>query len=57
MNRGILILGVTVLCNSFCSCKAQPSFGDGFLMLNKSVQMPDVKGRIDHMDVNVRDKV
>ena len=57
MNTCILILGVTVLCNCFCSGKAQPSFGEGYLTLNKAVQMPDVKGRIDHMDVNVKDKI
>jgi hypothetical protein len=57
MNTRILILGVTVLCNCFCSGKAQPSFGEGYLTLNKAIQMPEVKGRIDHMDVNVKDQI
>jgi hypothetical protein len=57
MNTRILILGVAVLCNCFCSGKAQPSFGTGLLTLNKAIEMPDVKGRIDHMDVNVKDKI
>lgn len=57
MNARILILIVSVLCNCFCSSKAQPSFGTGHLTLNKVVQMPNVQGRIDHMDVNVKDKI
>jgi hypothetical protein len=31
MNTRILILGVSVLCNCFCSGKAQPSFGNSYL--------------------------
>lgn len=57
MNTRVLIVMAFVLCNCFYSCKAQPSFGDGYLTMNKLVQMPGVKGRIDHMDVNVKDKV
>jgi DNA-binding beta-propeller fold protein YncE len=57
MNARILILIVSVLCSCFCSCKAQPSFGDGYLAMTRTVQMPGVKGRIDHMDVNVKDKI
>src|SRR5689334_6072762 len=57
MTTRILILIISVLCGCFCSCKAQPSFGTGYLTLNKVVPMPGAKGRIDHMDVNVKDKV
>jgi DNA-binding beta-propeller fold protein YncE len=57
MNMRILIIAVSVLCNCFSSCKAQPSFGTDNLSLTKVVPMPGVKGRIDHMDANVKDKV
>jgi hypothetical protein len=39
----------------FSSCQGQPSFGTGQLKLTGTIPMPDIKGRIDHMDVNLRD--
>ena len=41
----------------FSSCHAQPSFTMGQLKLIKTIPLPGVKGRIDHMDVNLKDQV
>lgn len=57
MNKSIIILVLTVLCDCFSSCKAQPAFGEGYLSLSKTIQMPGVKGRIDHLDVNIKEKI
>src|SRR5215218_7012009 len=39
------------------SCKGQKSFGSDQLTLKKSIAMPDVKGRIDHLDANLKDQM
>ncbi|CAN5485984.1 hypothetical protein BH11BAC5_BH11BAC5_54970 [soil metagenome] len=44
------------LCNPLISCKAQPTFGTDYLKFEKVIVMPGLKGRIDHMDVNLKDK-
>jgi DNA-binding beta-propeller fold protein YncE len=41
----------------FFGCNGQQPFGTELLKLDKEIRMPDVKGRIDHMAVNLRDKV
>jgi DNA-binding beta-propeller fold protein YncE len=53
--RFSLILFV-FLC-SFVCCKSQKPFGTDLLKLQKEIAMPDVKGRIDHMAINLKDKV
>jgi len=42
---------------SFTSCKGQKPFGTEHLKLEKVIEMPEVSGRIDHMAVNLKDKV
>jgi hypothetical protein len=45
---------------SFCSftgCNGQATFGENYLPVYKTIPLPGVKGRIDHMDVNVKDQV
>lgn len=44
---------------SFCfnSCKGQKPFGTRYLKLVKVIPLPEVRGRIDHMDVDVRKQV
>jgi WD40 repeat protein len=39
------------------SCDGQKPFGAEYLKLEKEIKMPSVKGRIDHMAVNVNEKV
>ena len=43
--------------NCLSSCKGQPVFGDNLLHLDKTILLKDVKGRIDHLDVNLEDQV
>lgn len=38
-------------------CKGQETFGTDYLKLEKTIEMPGVIGRIDHMAVNLKDKV
>lgn len=42
---------------SFTSCKSQSTFGEKYLQLNKTIALPNVKGRIDHIDVNVKERI
>ncbi|MDP4215692.1 MAG: YncE family protein [Bacteroidota bacterium] len=39
----------------FSRCQGQPSFGKDQLKLTRTIPMPEVKGRIDHMDVNLKE--
>jgi DNA-binding beta-propeller fold protein YncE len=50
------ILNLLILFN-FTSCKGQKPFGTELLTLEKEIVMPDVNGRIDHMAVNLKDKI
>jgi DNA-binding beta-propeller fold protein YncE len=48
---------ITFLCGPYCSCKSQPSFGSEYLPLIKTIRLPGVKGRIDHLEINLKDKI
>jgi len=43
----------------FCltSCDGQKTFGTNLLQLDKVIEMPGVQGRIDHMAVNLKDRI
>jgi YVTN family beta-propeller protein len=41
----------------FVSCKGQQPFGENYLQPGKIISLPNVKGRIDHLDVNLNDQV
>src|SRR5947208_15837956 len=42
---------------SFANCKGQPTFGENYLQVNKVIELPNVKGRLDHLDINLKDQV
>jgi len=42
---------------SFTACKGQGTFGENYLPVYKTIPLPGVKGRIDHMDVNLKEQV
>jgi DNA-binding beta-propeller fold protein YncE len=42
---------------SFAGCKGQKSYGQKYLQLSGTISMPGVKGRIDHLDVNLKDQL
>jgi len=53
-------LGWLFISISFClftACKGQATFGLNYLPVAKTIPMPGVKGRIDHMDVNLKDQI
>ncbi len=53
--RLIIIQLSLIVC--FTNCKGQANFGADKLKLEKVIEMPAVKGRIDHMAINLKDKV
>lgn len=52
---------LTVLLLAFCvgssGCSAQKPFGTDQLSLTSTIPLPGVKGRIDHLDVDLKDRV
>lgn len=42
---------------NFTACQAQDESGKQLLKLEKEISLPNVKGRIDHIDVNVKDQI
>ena len=51
----VMIAFLFVFC--LASCKGQKSFGTERLKPEKEILMPEVKGRIDHMAINLKDKM
>src|SRR5258708_5690203 len=43
--------------NIYSGCKGQKPFGENQLTEQTTIPMPGVKGRIDHLDVNLKDKI
>ena len=53
-NKRIDVLILLLLCGTFSGCNAQSSYGTDQLTLTKTIPLPGVKGRIDHLDVNLK---
>jgi hypothetical protein len=53
---GFIFLSLLLSSCMIC-CKGQSSLGTGHLQLVKTILLPEVKGRIDHLDVNLKDQV
>lgn len=41
----------------FSGCKAQLTFGENYLELTKTISLPGIKGRIDHLDINLKKQI
>ena len=52
---GVIILTLSVF--SFTGCNGQKPFGENYLQLSKKIQLPNVKGRIDHLDINLKEQI
>jgi len=52
IQRLLVFLGVAVL----CSCQ-HTSYGQSALKLEKEIALPNVKGRIDHLDIDLQDQL
>lgn len=50
------VLYLLVFCQGFCSCKGQREYGAALLHLSKTIPL-HVTGRIDHMDINLQDRI
>ena len=51
-----IIMQMAIL-SCFISCHAQEPFGTNLLKLEKEIALPSVKGRIDHMDINLKARI
>jgi hypothetical protein len=57
-NIRLIVLIITGMPVCFVqSCMGQPPSGKKYLILEKEITLPGVKGRIDHIDINIKDKV
>lgn len=41
----------------YTGCKAQEPFGENYLKVNKVIPLPNVKGRIDHLGINLKEQI
>ncbi len=57
MEKRPLFILLVILSSNLCGCNAQAPFGTHLLQLNKTIPLAEVKGRIDHLDVNLKDKI
>lgn len=57
MKQNVFIVILIGLCGSISSCTAQGSYGTDQLHLAKTILLPGVKGRVDHLDINLKDQV
>lgn len=48
-------LFLSIFC--FPGCKAQTTFGENYLQVTKIISLPGVKGRIDHLDINLKKQI
>ena len=56
LKKGFIVTTVLICC-SFYACRSQSSFGTEHLQLIRTILLPEVKGRIDHMDINLKDQI
>ena len=55
--RSCFIVMQMAVSGCFISCRAQEPFGTNLLKLEKEIALPSVKGRIDHMDINLKSQI
>jgi len=56
MQRYVLLALVSIVPICFTACQAQ-EYGKQFLPLEKEIVLPNVQGRIDHIDINIKDQI
>jgi hypothetical protein len=52
-----IYIGMALLLVVFSGCSGQSSYGTNQLRLIKTIPLPGVKDRIDHLDVNLKEGV
>ena len=55
--KNIVVIILTLSIFSFTGCNGQKPFGENYLQLSKKIQLPNVKGRIDHLDINLKEQI
>ena len=55
-NKFFHILIFISMC-TLSSCKGQETFGENYLQLIKTISLPGIKGRIDHLDINLKEQI
>lgn len=48
---------ILLLCTLLCGCHGSKSYGQSALKLEKEIALADVKGRIDHLDIDLQDQL
>jgi WD40 repeat protein len=51
------ILALFAISCLFTSCKGQETFRENYLRLVKIISLPGIKGRIDHLDINLKQQI
>lgn len=57
MKRNLIPLFIFMSLCSFTACNGQSSFEENYLPVEKTIPLTGVKGRIDHLDVNLKDQI
>src|SRR6185312_13430656 len=50
-------MALLITCGCIVSCKGQKTFGTQYLKLEKIIHLPYVKGRIDHLAIDLKDQI
>jgi DNA-binding beta-propeller fold protein YncE len=57
MNRIKTVILSICFCTCIESCKGQKTFETDHIVMEQSIPLPNVQGRIDHLDVNIKGQV
>jgi len=57
MKYNAIRLFIFIIFCSFTACNGQKTFGQDYLIVDKIISLTGVKGRIDHMAVNLKDRI
>src|SRR5664279_4133177 len=57
MKYPVFLISLTIYLLILTVCKGQSTFGENYLQLKKIISLPGVKGRIDHLDINLKDQI
>ena len=57
MKYPVFLISLTIYLLILTGCKGQSTFGENYLQLKKIISLPGVKGRIDHLDINLKDQI
>src|SRR5450432_1035102 len=53
----VFYLSVLIFALLHTGCTAQSTYGENYLRLTKIISLPGVRGRIDHMDMDIKNNI